>query len=158
MFELRVNDKIYKVKFGYGVLYKSDLIDRVLTASTGSAEKPADAIKNLIGLTSELLLAGLQKRHYDEFGYETDEEREEMILKVCDLIDDYEDENTDADGNREKDGFTLFNDLQTELEKNGFLSMIARTGMETAAEQNATVVPMDHQQKKRGRKPAGESK
>ena len=59
MYEFRVNDRIYKVKFGYGVLYKSDLIDRVLTASTGDAEKPADAIKNLIGLTAELLLAGL---------------------------------------------------------------------------------------------------
>lgn len=157
MYELRVNDRIYKVKFGYGVLYKSDLIDRVLTASSGNADKPADALKNLIGLTAELLLAGLQNRHYDEFGYETDSEREAMILKVCDLIDDYEDEHTDMDGNRDKDGFSLFNDLQRELEKNGFLSMITAGAQEMMAEQDATVVPMDHQ-KRRGRKPAGESK
>ena len=157
MYELRVNDRIYKVKFGYGVLYKSDLIDRVLTASNADAEKPADALKNLIGLTAELLLAGLQKRHRDEFGYETDSEREAMILKVCDLIDDYEDEHTDQDGNRDKDGFSLFNELQGELEKNGFLSMITAGAQTMMVEQDATVVPMDHQ-KRRGRKPAGESK
>ena len=156
MYEFRVNDKIYKIKFGYGVLYKSDLIDRVLTASSGNSESAADTIKNLIGLTSELLLAGLQKRHYDEFGYETDSEREEMILKVCDMIDDYEDENSGENGGEKKDGFTLFNDLQGELEKNGFLSMITKAGMEVAAEQDATVVPMDHQ--KRKRRSVGESK
>ena len=153
MYEFRVNDKIYKVKFGYGVLYKSDLIDRVLTASSGAADNAADAIKNLIGLTAELLLAGLQKKHSDEFGYdpESESERNEMIYKVCDLIDDYEDENRNLED--PKDGFTLFNDLQKELENNGFLSQITKAGQEALTEQNATVVPMDH--KKRGRK-AGE--
>ena len=153
MYEFKVNGNKYKVKFGYGVLYKSDLIDRVLTASTGDAEKPADAIKNLIGLTAELLLAGLQKKHSDEFGYdpESEEERNEMIIKVCDLIDDFEDEHTDEDGNRDADGFTLFNDLQGELEKNGFLSMITTAGAEAAANQDATIVPQDHK-KTRSRK------
>lgn len=156
MYEFRVNDNIYKIKFGYGVLYKSDLIDRVLTASSGEAENPADAIKNLIGLTAELMLAGLQKRHFDEFGYETDEERDEMIRKVCDMIDDYEEEHTHEDGTRDADGYSLFLDLQGELEKNGFLSMITAEAKKEAAEQDATVVPLDHQ-RKRGRK-AGVSK
>lgn len=155
MYEFRVNDKIYKVKYGYGVLYKSDLIDRVLTASSGN-ENAADAIKNLIGLTAELLLAGLQKKHSDEFGYDPDSEteRHEMIMKVCDMIDDYEDENRDLE--EPKDGFTLFNDLQRELENNGFLSQITRTGAEMMADQNATVVPIDHKAK-RGRTKAGET-
>lgn len=152
MYEFKVNGKTYKVKYGYGVLYKSDLIDRVLTASTGDAEKPADAIKNLIGLTGELLLAGLQKNHRDEFGYDPDSETERnaMILKACDLIDDYEEEHTDEDGNRDADGFSLFNDLQGELEKNGFLSMITTAGAEAIAEQNATKVPQDHKKRKVG--------
>ena len=107
MYLFRVGDEAYKVKFGYGVLYKTDLIDRVLNATGSNQTNPADAIKNMIGLTAELLLEGLQKKHSDEFGYETDEEREKMILKVCDLIDDYEDEHGD-DG---MDGFSLFNDL-----------------------------------------------
>ena len=158
MYEFRVNDRIYKVKFGYGTLYKSDLIDRVLTAMSGNSDDAAGAIKNLIGLTAELLLAGLQKKHSDEFGYDpdSDAERNAMILKVCDLIDDYEDEHTLEDGTHEKDGFSLFNDLQAELEKNGFLSMITKAGAEAAAEQDATIVPVDHKQK-RSRK-AGENK
>ena len=150
MYEFRVNDKIYKVKYGYGVLYKSDLIDRIMNSM--SDEDPTAQARNIIGLTAELLLEGLQKKHSDEFGYETDSEREQMILKVCDMLDDYEDENLDADGNHMKDGFTLFNDLQGELVKNGFLSRIMNETQEVAAEQNATVVPQDHQKKKTGAK------
>ena len=147
MYEFRVNDEIYKVKFGYGVLYKTDLIDRVINAGRGVTENPADALRNIIGLTAELLLAGLQKKHKDEFGYDGETEKEEMILKVCDLIDDYEDEHTDADGNRDKNGYTLFNELQAELEKNGFLSAMSKVGQEAAAKQDATVIPLDHKKK-----------
>lgn len=151
MYEFKVNGETYKVRYGYGVLYQSDLIDRVLAASTGKADDAAGTIKNLIGLTGELLLAGLQKHHSDVFGYdpESPSERKTMIAKACDLIDDYEDEHRDND---EKNGFTLFNDLQKELENNGFLSQITKISMETAADQNATVIPMDHQVKRRTRK------
>lgn len=144
MYVFHVNDDDYKVKFGYGVLYKSDLIDRVVNV-TSDTTNPAESIKNVIGLTAELLLAGLQKNYSDEFGYETDEEKEKQILKVCDLIDDYEDESDDG-----KNGFTLFNDLREELEKNGFLSEILGATKETAAKMNSTVIPMDH--KRAGRK------
>ena len=147
MYVFKVNGDSYKVRFGYGVLYKSNLIDRVITATSGKAEDdPAESIKNLIGLTSELLLEGLQKYHKDKFGYDTDEEREKRIYEICDLIDDYEDEHAD-DEDAELDGFSLFNDLQGELEKNGFLSKV--TGAAQAAKQNATVIPMDHQKSKK---------
>ena len=76
-------------------------------------------------------------------GYETDEEREKMILKVCDMIDDYEDEHGD-DG---MDGFSLFNDLNAELERNGFLSRISQAAQETASEMDATKLPEDHKKK-----------
>lgn len=144
MYVFHVNGDDYKVKFGYGVLYKSDLIDRVVNV-TSDTTNPAESIKNVIGLTAELLLAGLQKNYSDEFGYETDEEKEKQILKVCDLIDDYEDESDDG-----KNGFTLFNDLREELEKNGFLSEILGATKEAAAKMNSTVIPMDH--KRTGRK------
>ena len=150
MYEFRVNDKIYKIKFGYGVLYTSDLIDRVMNATTMSDDDAAGTMRNLIGLTAELLLAGLQKRHADEFGYETESERKEALKKVCDMIDDYEDENLDADGNHVKDGYTLFNELQEELVKNGFLSRIMAEAQGVAANQNATKIPRDHQKKKAG--------
>ena len=144
MYVFHVNDDDYKVKFGYGVLYKSDLIDRVVNV-TSDTTNPAESIKNVIGLTAELLLAGLQKNYSDEFGYETDEEKEKQIIKVCDLIDDYEDESDDG-----KNGFTLFNDLREELEKNGFLSEILGATKEAAAKMKSTVSPMDH--KRTGRK------
>ena len=144
MYEFKVNGNNYKVKFGYGILVQSDLIDRLMEAYTTENKSPAAVAKTMIGLTTELLMAGLQKYHSDEFGYdpESETERKEMYRKVCDLIDDYEDEEGD------QDSFTLFNDLQAELEKNGFLSKIARSGQEAAKTQNATVLPMDHQAKK----------
>lgn len=146
MYVFQVGNEAYKVRFGYGVLYKSDLIDRVITAvSGGNTDAPAEVLKNLIGLTAELLLAGLQKYHSDRFGYDTDEEKNKRIAEVCDLIDDYEDEHTDASGNRDKDGFSLFNELTEELQKNGFLSLITQT----AAEENTAAVPMDHLPKRK---------
>ena len=154
MYVFKVNDKEYKVRFGYGVLSRSDLIDRVINATAPRDDKdPADAIKDMVGLTAELLLAGLQKRHKDEFGYETDSEREEAFALVCDLIDDYEDEASEEE--REKglhNGYTLFNDLQDELAKNGFLAQLTTAMSQTMEEQNSTVVPMDHQKAKRGQK------
>lgn len=151
MYKFHVGDKDYKVQFGYGVLYKSDLINKVVNVGVDS-NSPAESIKNFIGLTAELLLAGLQKKHSDEFGYDTDEERDEKILKVCDLIDDYEDESEvdEKTGKKVHDGFTLFEDLRTELEKNGFLSKIMEEVQTAAVNQNATVIPMDR--KKAGQK------
>ena len=143
MYEFKVYGKTYQIKYGYGVLYKSDLIDKVLAVSSGNAENPANAVKNLIGLTAELLLEGLQKRHSGDFGYETSEEREIMIRKVCDMIDDYEEES------EENNGFKLFTELQEELEKNGFLSQINAQAQQELAEQNSTVVPLDHKTKSR---------
>ena len=150
MYKFSVNGETFKVRFGYGVLYKTNLVDRVIKAGIPDAEDVdgfVDFAKTLIGLTSELLLEGLQKYHSDRFGYDTPEERDKRIIEVCDLIDDYEEEHTEDDGTRTADGFTLYNDLQGELEKNGFLSKILAAAQTTAADQNATVVPQDHKKK-----------
>lgn len=149
MYLFRVGGNTYKIAFGYGVLYKTDLIDRVINATSQNAENPAETIKNLIGLTAEMLLEGLQKKHRDQFGYDTPEEREQRIIEVCDMLDEYEDEH--AEDENPLNGFTLFSDLQREMERNGFLSQINRQTEETAVAQDATVVPQDHQKsKKRG--------
>ena len=147
MYLFRVGGNTYKIAFGYGVLYKSDLIDRVIHATTQNAENPAETIKNLMGLTAEMLLEGLQKKHKYQFGYETTEEREQRIIEICDLLDEYEDEH--AEDEEPLNGVTLFADLQKEMERNGFLSQI--NSQETAVEQDVTVVPQDHK-KKRGEK------
>lgn len=151
MYLFRVGGNTYKIAFGYGVLYKSDLIDRVISATSQNEGNPAETIKNLIGLTAEMLLDGLQKKHKDQFGYDTPEEREKRIVEVCDLLDEYEEEH--AEDEEPLNGFTLFADLQKEMERNGFLSQINRNTEQTAVEQDATVIPQDHQQrKKRGEK------
>ena len=130
MYVFKVNGNSYKIRFGYGVLYKTDLIDRVIKATSGQTDEdgtPADVIKNLLGLTAELLLVGLQKYHSKEFGYKDEKEKLKRIDEILDLLDDYEDESTEE---HEQDAATLLKDLQDELEKNGFLSTIAKMGQE----------------------------
>ena len=149
MYLFRVGGDTYKIAFGYGVLYKSDLIDRVINATQQNADNPASTIKNMIGLTAEMLLEGLQKKHKDKFGYDTPEEREQKIIEICDMLDEYEEEH--AEDETPLNGFTLFADLQKEMERNGFLSQISNRTEETVVEQDATVIPQDHK-KKRGEK------
>lgn len=149
MYLFRVGGDTYKIAFGYGVLYKSDLIDRVINATQQNADNPASTIKNMIGLTAEMLLEGLQKKHKDKFGYDTPEEREQKIIEICDMLDEYEEEH--AEDETPLNGFTLFADLQAEMERNGFLSQISNRTEEAVVEQDATVIPQDHK-KKRGEK------
>lgn len=141
MFTFKVDEKEYKVKFGYGVLCKTDLIDRVVNLSQTNG---VNAFHNMMKTLAELLLAGLQKSHKDEFGYESDAEKETALDKVYDLLDDYESESTDENP---QDGYTLFEKCQDELMKNGFLSGVLKRAREATAKQNATKMPQDHKKK-----------
>lgn len=126
MFSFSANGKTYKVKFGYGVLTQSDILTQV--SSMGAINNPKDMIKML----PELILVGLQKKHKDEFGYETEEEKKIAYDKVCDLLDDYEDESTEENPHN---GFTLFEKASQELEKNGFLSGMVKAMEEKSEEE-----------------------
>ena len=141
MVTFSANGKEYKIVFGYGLLTQSDVLDKVQEI-TGGKERD---IKKLISILPELLLAGLQKKHKEEFGYETDSERVVVFQKVCDLLDDYESEGTEENP---KSGFDLYQLLDKELEKNGFLSGLLNAVAEAqAVEKNATKLPQDHKQK-----------
>lgn len=141
MVTFKVNGKEYKIVFGYGLLTQSDVLDKVQEI-TGGKERD---IKKLISILPELLLAGLQKKHKDEFGYDTESERTVVFQKVCDLLDDYESEGTEENP---KSGFDLYKILSSELEKNGFLSGLLNTLAEAqAVEKNATKLPQDHKKK-----------
>ena len=142
MFSFKVAGKEYKVKFGYRVLCKSDIIDRFVGIQSNMDD--SHAFRDMMEIVSEMLLAGLQKYHSDEFGWQTESEREEMIGKVLDLMDDYEDESTEEEP---KDGYTLFENLQKELLNNGFLSRINQGAESTAESLDATVIPQDHKKK-----------
>lgn len=136
MFSFSANGKTYKVKFGYGVLTQSDILTQV--SSMGAISNPKDMIKML----PELILVGLQKKHKDEFGYETEEEKKIAYDKVCDLLDDYEDESTEENPHN---GFTLFEKASQELEKNGFLSgMVKAMEEKSEEEKKLPKTPQDH--------------
>ena len=141
MFSFKVGDKEYKVKYGYGVLCNSDLIDKV--TSIGSED---NSFKGAMKTVAELILAGLQKCHKDEFGYETEAEEETAINKVYDLLDEYEEESTEENP---QNGYTLFEKCNDELMKNGFLSQMRKNAEENAKAQDTTVIPQDHKQKKK---------
>lgn len=139
MFSFSANGKTYKVKFGYGVLTQSDILTQV--SSMGAINNPKDMIKML----PELILVGLQKKHKDEFGYETEEEKKIAYDKVCDLLDDYEDESTEENPHN---GFTLFEKASQELEKNGFLSgMVQEMEEKSEEEKKLPKTPQDHKKK-----------
>jgi hypothetical protein len=138
MFSFSTNGKTYKVKFGYGVLTQSDILTQV--SSMGAINNPKDMIKML----PELILVGLQKKHKDEFGYETEEEKKIAYDKVCDLLDDYEDESTEENPHN---GFTLFEKASQELEKNGFLSGMVKAMEKAEKEQKLPKIPQDHKKK-----------
>ena len=139
MFSFSANGKTYKVKFGYGVLTQSDILTQV--SSMGAINNPKDMIKML----PELILVGQQKKHKDEFGYETEEEKKIAYDKVCDLLDDYEDESTEENPHN---GFTLFEKASQELEKNGFLSgMVKAMEEKSEEEKKLPKTPQDHKKK-----------
>ena len=136
MFSFSANGKTYKVKFGYGVLTQSDILTQV--SSMGAINNPKEMSKML----PELILVGLQKKHKDEFGYETEEEKKIAYDKVCDLLDDYEDESTEENPHN---GFTLFEKASQELEKNGFLSgMVKAMEEKSEEEKKLPKTPQDH--------------
>lgn len=141
MFTFKVGDKEYKVKYGYRVLCNSDLIDKVT-----SIGQENNGFKGAMKTVAELILAGLQRCHKDEFGYETESEEETALAKVYDLMDEYEEESTEENP---QSGYTLFEKCNEELMKNGFLSEMTKRAAENAKEQDATVIPQDHKPKKK---------
>jgi hypothetical protein len=140
MYTWKVKGVTYNIRFTYGILYNSDLLD-VLT-STKQPESLGEAVKSSMAQLPELLLAGLQKYHATEFSYSNDEEKKVLVNKIWDMIDDYEDESTEENP---QNGATLLEDLTKELEKNGFLARLL-----TMAE-NANTKDMKKAATKRGK-------
>lgn len=135
MYIFKIHGKEYKVRYGYRTVCENDILDRVMNIGNSKDGTVKGLINNLVETTAELLLVGLQKYHSKEFGYGSDEERQKRIGEIIDMLDDYEDESTEE---HEQDAASLLKDLQGELEKNGFLSAIAKMGQEmTQMEQTA---------------------
>ena len=136
MYLFKVNGKEYKVRFTYKAICKGDVLDRFTAVVEGDSIK--NMLNHVVTVTAETLIAGLQKYHSDEFGYDNEDQRLALIDKVFDLFDDYEDESTPE---HPQSAATLFTDLKDELEKNGFLSMMTAQAEEmTEAMEKAEAV------------------
>lgn len=135
MYIFKIHGKEYKVRFTYRMICEGDLLDKVTAIGDFSELDAKGIIGKLAITTAELLLAGLQKYHSDEFGYKNEEDRKALIDEILDMFDDYEDESTEE---HPQSAFTLFTDLQGELERNGFLSaMMNATAEATKAQETA---------------------
>lgn len=139
MYIFKIHGKEYKVRFTYRTVCEDDILDKISDATDFEGLNVGGMIAKVSKATAELLLAGLQKYHSDEFGYKDDKEKAQRIEEMLDLFDDYEDESTEE---HEQSAATLFSDLQEELQKNGFLS-----AMMTAIEQTAKAEQIAEQTK-----------
>ena len=88
-----------------------------------------DKVEDMLLFIPEVVLIGLQKEHSDEFGYnlDTKEGFEEKKSKVFSLISEYLDSG-------DADAIELFNDLQEEMMKNGFLKKMFEREVEKEVE------------------------
>lgn len=104
----------YEIKFGIEATTKSGILKKIKEVQQ-SSDDSIDNIEMMLTMVPEFLLVGLQKRHKDEFGYDynTNEGREEATAKVCELIDEY----TDQEDSSIRE---LFENLLKEVMQNGF--------------------------------------
>lgn len=104
----------YEIKFGIEATTKSGVLKKIKEVQQ-SGDDSIDNIEMMLTMVPEFLLVGLQKRHKDEFGYDynTNEGKEEATAKVCELIDEY----TDQEDSSIKE---LFEELLKEVMQNGF--------------------------------------
>ena len=119
MTTIKIGKKEFNIKYGYEATVKNGIIKKLV--SLGEENGNMESIEKILLLLPELLLAGLQKYHADEYGfdYKNSDQKEKQMAKVYALLDEYFD---GEDGDVEK----LFGDLQNELLENGFLSKILR--------------------------------
>lgn len=119
MTTIKIGKKEFNIKYGYEATVKNGIIKKLV--SLGEENGNMESIEKILLLLPELLLAGLQKYHADEYGfdYKNADQKEKQMARVYALLDEYFD---GEDGDVEK----LFGDLQNELLENGFLSKILR--------------------------------
>ena len=112
----------YEIKFGIEATTKSGILKKIKEIQQSSDDEApqssddfVDEIEMILNMLPEFLLVGLQKRHKDEFGYDynTNKGKEEATAKVCELIDEY----TDQEDSSIRE---LFEELIKEVMQNGF--------------------------------------
>ena len=129
MLKIKFGETELSIKYGYEVTAKSGILKKLIAVDEmGLGDKKdekevdmAGALDAIMSILPELVLAGVQKFHKEEYGYNylTGEGKEEQLDKIYALLDDYFD-TEDADFHK------LYDDLQEELLDNGFLASMFR--------------------------------
>ena len=129
MLKIKFGETELSIKYGYEVTAKSGILKKLIAVDEmGLGDKKdekevdmAGALDAIMSILPELVLAGVQKFHKEEYGYNylTGEGKEEQLDKIYALLDDYFD-TEDADFQE------LYGDLQKELLDNGFLASMFR--------------------------------
>lgn len=120
MMTLKVGEKEFKITFGYEATLKSRLLSRMAKMSVEMGENGGDLekVEDMLLFIPEVVLVGLQKEH-EEYRYnlDTKENYEEKKNMAFSLVAEYLD-------NGENDAIELFNELQEEMTRNGFLKKL----------------------------------
>lgn len=128
MMTLKVGEKELKITFGYEATLKSRLLSRMAKMSVDMGENGGDLekVEDMLLFIPEVVLVGLQKEH-EEYRYnlDTKENYEEKKNMAFSLVAEYLD-----DG--ENDAIELFNALQEEMTRNGFLKKMFENEVEKA--------------------------
>ena len=125
---LKVGENEFKITFGYEATLKSRLLSRMAKMSVDMGENGGDLekVEDMLLFIPEVVLVGLQKEH-EEYRYnlDTKEKYEEKKNMAFSLVAEYLD-----DG--ENDALELFNALQEEMTRNGFLKKMFENEVEKA--------------------------
>ena len=125
---LKVGENEFKITFGYEATLKSRLLSRMAKMSVDMGENGGDLekVEDMLLFIPEVVLVGLQKEH-EEYRYNLDtkenyEEKKNMaFLLVAEYLDD-----------GENDAIELFDALQEEMTRNGFLKKMFENEVEKA--------------------------
>lgn len=121
---ITMNGKEYNIKFGNKAVARAGFISKLarIGAMQSDPEDSAGALEGaekMYLLMPQILLAGLQANHSDEFGYDlaTGKGRDEQLIKVEDMLDHFVDEENG-------DFLKLQEDVTNEILHNGFLKKL----------------------------------
>ena len=117
MMTLKVGENEFKITFGYEATLKSRLLSRMAKMSVDMGENGGDLekVEDMLLFIPEVVLVGLQKEHEEyKYNLDTKENYEEKKNMAFSLVAEYLD-------NGENDAIELFNALQEEMTRNGFL-------------------------------------
>lgn len=125
MTTVKIGEKEFNVTFGYEATLKSKLLTRLAKAYASTEDGLLGNVEELLLFMPDFLLVGLQKEHKNEYGYDLDTRKgyDEKRNKLFNLI-------ADAVDNEEVDCLELFNQLEKELTRNGFLKKMFEKELE----------------------------